>query len=138
MIEMTLLEKETTERDLREQLTRVTAEKVEAEAQRRRLEMEAEGCRREAREEVERARVEVERLRREVREARERKDMERERYETFRQKIVKEASEVSQRKREEVPVADTTRRETKMEEVKKVELKRVGSLVMKEEMQKDD
>ena len=136
MIEMTLLEKETTERDLREQLTRVTAEKVEAEAQRRRLEIEAEGCRREAREEVERARVEVERLRREVREARERKDMERERYETFRQKIVKEASEVSQRKREEV--ADTTRRETKREEVKKVELKRVGSLVMKEEMRKDD
>ena len=48
MIEMTLLEKETTERDLRDQLTRVTVEKVEAEAQRRRLEQEAEGNRKEA------------------------------------------------------------------------------------------
>jgi hypothetical protein len=48
MIEMTLLEKETTERDLRDQLMRVTAEKVEAEAQRRRLDHEAEGNRREA------------------------------------------------------------------------------------------
>ena len=44
---------------------------------------------------------------------------------------------MSLRKREEV-VADTTRRETKREEVNKVELKRVGSLVMKEEMRKDD
>jgi hypothetical protein len=36
----------------------------------------------------------------------------RERYETFRQRLVKEAAEVGLRKREEV-VADTTRRETK-------------------------
>jgi hypothetical protein len=35
-------------------------------------------------------------------------------------------------------MADTTRRETKREEVNKVELKRVGSLVMKEEKHKDD
>ena len=42
------------------------------------------------------------------------------------------------RKREEV-VADTTRRETKREDVKKnIELKRVGSLVMKEEKHKED
>jgi hypothetical protein len=32
MIEMTLLEKETTERDLRDKMMRVTADKVEAEA----------------------------------------------------------------------------------------------------------
>ena len=141
MIEMTLLEKETTERDLRDQLIRVTAEKVEAEAQRRKLEHEAEGHRREAewaRDEVERGRQDVERVRRELKEVKERKAEDRERYETFRQKLVKEATEVSQRKREEVVMVDTTRRETKREDVKKVELKRVGSLVMKEERQKEE
>lgn len=50
---------------------------------------------------------------------------------------MKEAAEVGIRKREEV-MADTTRRETKREEVKNVELKRVGSLVMKEETHKDE
>ena len=41
MIEMILLEKETTERDLRDQLTKVTQDKVEAESLRFRAEDEA-------------------------------------------------------------------------------------------------